>query len=255
MSVNIVVQARMSSSRLPGKVMMSVPGKQYSIIELIFDRLSNCKNINKIILATSLDESDDVLALKMMKAGYEVVRGSLDDVLSRFISVIDKFNSEHIVRVTADCPLIDPDLIDKLIDFHLKNKNEYSSLALDPTYPDGLDAEIVNSNVIKKLEDQDLSKPDREHVTHYIYTHQDKYKIGSYKDNEDYSHVRLTLDEPLDFTFFEKFIEDIKIDPLLIKYSDIKEFINRKDDNYFINSIINRNEGLQRSLNQDFENE
>lgn len=255
MSVNIIVQARMSSTRLPGKVMMRAPGKQYSIVELIFDRLRNCKNIKKIILATSLDESDDILAFKLTQAGYEVVRGSLDDVLSRFMLAIDKFDSDHIVRVTADCPLIDPSLIDELINFHLINNNDYSSLALDPTYPDGLDAEVVKTNVIKKLDNLALSNSDREHVTHYIYAHQDKYKIGSYKDSEDYSHVRLTLDEPLDFEFFDRFIRDIKIDPLLIKYADIKEFIKRKNDDYFINSIIDRNEGLHRSLNKDLESE
>lgn len=251
MSINVIVQARMSSRRLPGKVLMGVPGKEYSIIELILNRLKCSSKINKIIVATTEEDSDDELASIVESNGFDVVRGDLNDVLSRYLKAVSIFESDHIVRVTADCPLIDPELIDKLIEEHIVCDNDYTSLALDPTYPDGLDAEIIKTEVLKSLSEFNLSNTDKEHVTYHIYTNPSEFKIGSFKDSEDYSFIRLTIDEHLDYDFFKEFINDIEVDPLMIRYQDIKNFIKTKEIDYFTNTIIKRNEGLYESIKKD----
>lgn len=251
MKIIAIIQARMSSSRFPGKVLEKINGYPYSIVELIVERLKKVDKIDKVIIATSDQPEDDMLADEIERLGESVVRGSLNNVYARFIDVIVEYPCDHVVRITADCPLLSPALIAQMIDTHLIENNDYTSTALVPTFPDGLDAEIIKSNILFDLSNKELSDTDKEHVTYHIYTHPDEYKIGSITDSDDYSQYRLTVDEPIDLDLIDKVIGDIGIDPIEIEYPMIKELINSKDREYFINKTIVRNEGLKKSLDKE----
>ena len=142
-SVLAIVQARMSSTRLPGKVLKKLDREP--LIKILFQRLSRSKMIDKIILATSASEENDVLEDYVKSLGYEVYRGSEDDVLDRFYGAAQKHQPETIVRITGDCPIIDPQLVDDIIDLYQENKIDYVSNTDPPTYPDGLDTETHSS--------------------------------------------------------------------------------------------------------------
>ncbi|HEY7822477.1 MAG TPA: NTP transferase domain-containing protein, partial [Acidimicrobiia bacterium] len=142
-----IVQARMSSSRLPGKVMLDLAGKPLIIRQL--ERITRAQRLSGIVIATSTDPSDDPLAELLTRDGYEVVRGSLDDVLGRFVQVLDEYRPTTIARITADCPLISPTVIDQVVEAFSSADVDYCSNTLVPTYPDGLDVEIVRADVLR----------------------------------------------------------------------------------------------------------
>ena len=143
-----IVQARTSSSRLPGKVLRPILGTPMIVHQLW--RIERSKLIDKIILATSDDKSDDQLSLLCYQAGFNVFRGSLNNVLNRFQKAIASEDCAHVVRLTGDCPLCDPKIIDDVIESHLNTGAEYTSNALTPSFPDGLDVEVVTKTALKK---------------------------------------------------------------------------------------------------------
>lgn len=238
----------MSSRRLPGKVLRKIQGYPYTLIELIYMRLKRVSGIAEIVLATSTDSSDDILVDEANKLGLKVVRGDLDNVLSRFVKVVGEYSCDHVIRITADCPLVSPELIEMLIDIHLENNNDYTSTALNPTYPDGLDAEIIKADILIDLYKKDLTTVDKEHVTYFVYSNPKDYQLGSLTSDNNLSHIRLTVDENIDLKFMNIFIKDIAIDPVKITYDEIEKFISYQSEEYFINSDISRNEGLEVAL-------
>ena len=137
-----IVQARVGSTRLPGKVLKEINGKP--LIEILFHRLSNSQKIDKIILATSTNSENDLLASMIEKLGYEVFRGREDDVLGRYFEAANKYQSKSVVRITGDCPIIDPSLVDEVIFLYEKENADYASNTNPPTYPDGLDVEVFS---------------------------------------------------------------------------------------------------------------
>ena len=144
-----IVQARLSSSRLPGKVLRPIMGRAMILYEL--ERLSRSRRIDNIVLATSEDESDDPLAETVCSAGYAVFRGSLNDVLARYYHCAAAYGAEHVVRITGDCPLIDPAVVDRVIECHLNEGNDYTSNTIgEATYPDGLDTEVMRLTALER---------------------------------------------------------------------------------------------------------
>lgn len=238
-----VVQARTSSSRLPSKVLLTLAGN--AVIVGILKRVSLSTRINKVILATSNDASDDELARLVEHHGFDVVRGPLDDVLSRFNKALELYPAKYCVRITGDCPFIDPDWIDLVIEKHMKVHADYSTNALQPSLPDGLDCEVINVEILKSIADLTRNKTDREHVTHYLYTHPDEYKINSIVNDIDYSNIRITLDNPEDWQVISRIVEGIEKDYLDIRLQDIINFLQVNPEIMGINSDIKRNEGLK----------
>jgi spore coat polysaccharide biosynthesis protein SpsF len=194
-----VIQARMSSSRLPGKVLMPILGKPMIIHQL--ERLSRSNRIEKIIVATSTDQSDDILARVLTSSGYEVHRGPLDDVLLRYLQVIDAVDAEDYVRITADCPLIDHQVVDLVIERHLNSGSDYTSNTLRRTYPRGLDVEIFKKSVLQKLINFNLSVEEREHVTVGIYNRPETFSLHGVEQFPSQGHHRWTVDTKADFDF------------------------------------------------------
>lgn len=194
-----VIQARMSSTRLPGKVLKDVIGKPMVIRQL--ERISRSKHIDQIVVATSIESSDDPLAEAVTAAGYQVFRGSLDDVLSRFQALRANFNPTHIVRLTADCPLTDPTVIDGIIEQHVETRVDYTSNVISRTFPRGLDAEVFTVAALDRLSVLDLSDDEHEHVTLGFYKRPGEFTLTNYAGSVDNSHLRWTVDNPEDYDF------------------------------------------------------
>ena len=197
-----ILQARVSSTRLPGKVLAPILGQPMIIRQI--ERVMRSSMIDKLVVATSSDQSDDALVSEFERhdiSGLEVRRGSLDDVVARFGSVIDEFDPTTIVRLTADCPLADVDVIDTVIRSHLASAKDYTSNTIHPTYPDGLDVEALTADAWRRLMEIPLTPREREHVTLGLYGRTDEFTINSVTQLHDRSAMRWTVDVPDDLTF------------------------------------------------------
>lgn len=242
-----IVQARVSSSRLPGKVLKPILGKPMILHEL--ERLKRSKRIDKIVLATSQDESDNGLADMVVADGYEVYRGSLDDVLDRYYQCARTYQTDHVVRITGDCPVIDWRIVDTVIEKHLTEKNDYTSLSEE--YPDGLDTEIVRFSVLEQAWHDARLASEREHVTLYIRNHVDMFQCGQITCSQNLNQMRWTVDEPRDFQFIQQVYEELYPGNTDFAMNDILALLDKKPQLQFINDGIIRNEGLHISLQKE----
>ena len=196
-----VLQARTSSSRLPGKVLAPLADQPMILCQL--ERIKRARTIDSIIIATSVDPTDDALAETVRAAGYDVVRGPLEDVLGRFVKVLDEYPATTVVRLTADCPLISPAVIDLVVnEFHASGA-DYLSNTMTPTFPDGLDVEVVKASVLREVAQASTDPHEREHVTLGVYRRHETYEVRNFVDpaGRDNSHLRWTVDNPDDFAF------------------------------------------------------
>jgi len=191
----------MSSTRLPGKVLKNVHGAPMILRQL--ERLARSSFLKRIVVATSTDSSDDGLVEVLQANGIEVRRGSLRDVAERFNDVIAEFEPETFVRLTADCPLTDPTVIDMMIERHLENGSDYSTTGMTRTYPVGLDAEVVNTAAFQRMMGMELTRSEHEHVTMGFYNHPTLFSIDEIVQENDLSGLRWTVDEPEDLSFVQ----------------------------------------------------
>lgn len=194
-----ILQARTSSSRLPGKVLKPIQGRP--LILNLLDRVARANEIDSIVVATSTEPSDDELAKVVGGAGFVVRRGSLHDVLGRFAAVLDEFEPESFVRLTGDNALIDPMVIDHVVRVHKNTRADYTSNAIVRTYPRGLDTEVVKTSALRQLRALDLSDEEREHVTLGIYLRPAEFVLEAVTQEPDRSALRWTVDYPEDFEF------------------------------------------------------
>ena len=243
-----VVQARMSSTRLPGKVMKRIVNKP-SIL-LMFERLRMSKMIDKIILATSVHPDNDQLAAFVKDLGMDVFRGSESDVLERFYLAAKPYQPTYVVRLTGDCPLIDPQLCDQLFKACIDQRFDYAELS--PEYAEGADCEILTFTALKTAYTKAVLKSEREHVTLYLNNRLDQFKKFILPNKTDDSRYRFTIDEPEDFEVVSKVFENLyrgEKDPFT--YEEIKNFLDAHQDLMKLNKHIIRNEGLAVSLKND----
>ena len=195
-----VLQARMSSTRLPGKVMKPLAGRP--MIERQLERLRRCETLDRIVVATSDDPSDDVLATHLQSIGVPVFRGSLTDVLARYLGAAHAFGIQgQMVRLTADCPLADPGVIDDCVRLQRELGVDYVSNGRRRTYPHGLDVEVFELDALEIAGREATDPYDREHVTPFIYRHPERFSLGELVQARDESHLRWTVDTPEDFDF------------------------------------------------------
>jgi spore coat polysaccharide biosynthesis protein SpsF len=199
MAVLAILQARMTSSRLPGKVLMEIEGMP--MIGRQIERVRETKLVDNIVVATSTDATDDDLALYLQSIGANVHRGELDDVLQRFIGVLENFECKTAVRLTADCPLTDPEVIDCAVEKFLNTDSDYLSNTLERTFPRGLDVEVFDPAILREVADTDFRPMSREHVTFGIYTRPDLYSLSNFSQDPSHANLRWTVDtqEDLDF--------------------------------------------------------
>lgn len=194
-----VLQARSSSTRFPGKVLAPLHGAPMILQQVA--RLTRSSRLDRVVVATSVDSSDNELARTLEAASVEVRRGPLDDVVGRFAGVVREFAPDHVVRLTADCPLADPNVIDLVIEQHLGSSADYTSNTLTPTFPDGLDVECVTAAAFDRLLALELSKREREHVTLGLYSRPDQFVLRNVAQSPDRSTLRWTVDVPADLDF------------------------------------------------------
>jgi len=225
-----ILQARMSSSRLPGKVMKLINNEP--ILKYEIDRIKQSKNIDKIVLATSVNKEDDVLEELAYSCGIECFRGDLNNVLDRFYQCATLYKADTIVRLTGDCPIIDAEVIDDIVEYFIARKLDYVSNSLDRTFPDGLDVEVFTYETLSLVKQKAKKEQELEHVTTYISSHLNEFKISQFKNDIDYSYIRWTLDTIEDFYFFKNFIESTNDNTF-----SWKELLNLADnDKYLIES-------------------
>ncbi|WP_413173372.1 cytidylyltransferase domain-containing protein [Anabaena azotica] len=244
-----ILQARVSSSRLPGKVLKPILGLPMIIRQI--ERLQKAKLIDHLILATSDHITDNPLVELCQQINIEIFRGNLDDVLDRFYQSAKPKQPEHIVRLTGDCPLTDPYLIDKVIKFHLAGYFDYTSNAIEPTYPDGLDVEICRFPCLQLAWKQAYLPSQREHVTSFIHQQPEQFKLGSYKNNIDISELRWTVDEPLDFELVNQIYEYLYPTNPNFTTQDILDLYGKYPELKSYNTCYQRNEGFAKSLLKD----
>ena len=241
-----VIQARTSSKRLPGKVLAEIGGRPMIAFQL--ERLSRCFEINELVIATTNKESDNNLAQLCKDLGVKVVRGDEEDVLSRFVLATSKSKANIIVRITADCPLIDPDLISEIIQSFKSKKIDYLSNISPPTYPDGLDVEVFTKETLLMADFHCKDKREREHVTPWI-RNSGKCKISNFSNNEDLSFSRWTVDEPEDLELVRNIVSNFNFNSNF-SWKDVVKLEKSKPELFNINKNFKRNSGEAISSGQ-----
>lgn len=187
-----IIQARLGSTRLPGKILMKMG--EMPVLWHVIQRVKKSKSVNKIIIATTLEEKDDPIVDFCNQYAIPFFRGSEDDVLDRYYQAAEKFKSKIIVRVTSDCPLVDAQVIDELINLFQKKHCDYVCNNMPPNYPHGLDAEVFSFSALEKAWKEAKNQFEREHVTPYIRLNPNKFKIKNLSNKKDLSKIRWTLD-------------------------------------------------------------
>lgn len=250
MNTVLITQARTGSTRLPRKVLMEV--NKTALLKLHLDRISKSKNVDKIIVATTTNVDDDIIEKKVIEWGFNVFRGSENDVLDRFYQAIKNINPIWIVRVTSDCPLIDPLLIDKVIEITQSENKDYGSNVIDETFPDGQDVEVFKFSALKIAWQFAEKVSEREHVTSFIRNNSNlkggsMFSALSHKSSINFSKIRMTVDELKDFELINKIVNEIGFNKSWQEYTEY--ILNNKL--YEINKDIIRNEGYFQSIKKD----
>lgn len=246
--ITAIIQARLSSKRLPGKVLLNLDGK--SLIENVVDRVNKAKKISQVIIATSTDPSDDLIESLCIEKNINYFRGDLNDVLDRYYQAAKHFKTKNICRITADCPLIDSELIDKVAEIFNEKKYDYISTGrIKSTFPDGLDTEIFTFEALEKAWKEAKLPSEREHVTPYIWKNPNKFSVYTLNNEIDLSEIRLTVDEPLDFVLMKKIYSDVKD----LKWQEVVTYLKKHKNLKQLNENIVRDEGYFKSLNNDLE--
>ena len=238
----------MRSTRLPGKVMKEILGEP--LIGILLKRLKKAKEIDKIILATSTNHENDLLSYFVKKIGIEVFRGSEEDVLSRYYYAVKPYAPKAVVRITADCPLIDPRICDEVVETYKSNHCDY--VHTGPTFCEGLDCEIFSFRALETAFNRACLKSEREHMPLYFHNHPEIFKTIKLVNKSNDSRYRFTVDEREDFLVVKAILEGLgKNGSYDFSAEDVKGFLDRHPDVFRLNSRFIRNEGLIKSLSSD----
>ena len=207
MKTAAVIQARMGSERLPGKVLMDIAGKP--MIDRVVERVQRCESIDGVIVATTTNAKDDQLADHCRSLGVKVIRGSEEDVLSRYALAAEKFHCQTVVRITSDCPLLDPKIVDQVVYEVSENPGVQYACNFFPQrlFPRGLDAEAIRAQLLQQINKEATDSRHREHVTLKIYEHASRFNIASVSNRLDHSHLRWTVDTEADLRLVRKIFE------------------------------------------------
>jgi len=237
-----ILQARVSSSRLPGKVLKDILGKPMILRQV--ERIRRAKTLDALLVATSNDPSDDPLYATCADNGLTCFRGSLDDVLDRFYQAARGSRPEHVVRLTGDCPLTDPEVIDKVVTFGTTHDFDYASNTLKPTFPDGLDVEIMRFECLETAWREATAPAQREHVTSFIYQHPERFRLGNFTGTPDLSGLRWTVDHLRDFELAMQIYAELYPAKPDFSTQDILQLLEQKPELQNLNADYLRNEKL-----------
>jgi len=242
-----IVQARMSSTRLPGKVLMDIAG--WPMLWHVVNRVRQAKRVDKVVVAISDNVSDGPVAAFCVKEGIPCFRGSEDDVLDRYYQAAKWIDADVIVRITADCPLIAPNVVDDVVKCYVDGDYDYVSNTEPPMLPDGLDTEVFSFGALERAWREAKWQSEREHVTPYIRKHPGLLRIGNVTYREDLSNMRWTVDEPRDLEFVRAVYDHLE--GMSSGMPDVLAVLKKHPELMEINSGIGRNKGYQKSVRED----
>jgi spore coat polysaccharide biosynthesis protein SpsF len=247
MKIITITQARTGSTRFPNKIMNKIEGK--TLLDIHVNRIKKAKNNNLIIIATTKKKDDDIIELEANNLGVHCYRGDEDDVLDRFYQAAKSHNPDYLVRLTSDCPLIDPSLIDEIIEATINSNVDYCSNTLIESYPDGQDIEVFTFSALKKAWKKARLTSEREHVTPYM---KKNFKVlNIHSNNMKFNKVRMTVDEPNDFIVIKRLVDRLGLNEKWENYTNL--YLNDKTISD-TNDSITRNEGYIKSIKNDLIN-
>jgi len=246
-----IIQARMGSTRLPGKMLLPIVDNK-GALELMLERVCRSVQLQEIVVATTTSPSDDKLVDLCKHLDYKYFRGDENDVLERYYQAALAFGpAEVIVRLTGDCPLHDPDVIDLVVGEYLKGNCDYVSNTQKYTFPDGLDVEVFSFSVLERVRREASLKSEREHVTSYIWKHPDIFKTINVEYKKDLFGKRWTLDEKEDYEFIKHIYKNLYKKKPAFGMEEVLELLAKHPELEEINKHIFRNEGYRKSLKED----
>ena len=246
--IGCIIQARMGSTRLPGKVMKVIDGKNPSL-QYTINQLKSCKLLDKIIVATTNLPEDDVIENYLKNLGIDVFRGSSDDVLDRYFQCAKYYDLSSIVRITADCPLIDPNIVEEGIKLFQSKNYDYVTNTFPRTFPDGNETEIFSINALENSWKNAKLPSEREHVTPYFKNNVNLFHMENFSYNDNISHLRWTIDYDEDFELVKILISKITLRP--IHLNEILKILDCEPELIKINQNHQPNEGYKKSLEKD----
>lgn len=233
----VIIQARMGSTRLPGKVLKTLAGR--TVLAHVIERVQAFQNIHEIVVATTLGTQDEPIVEEAEKRGVMVYRGSESDVLSRYYEAALQVQADTVIRITSDCPLIDPEVSSFVIREYLGNgKYDYASNTLERTYPRGLDTEVFSFASLETAHREARESHEREHVTPYIYNHQERFLCRSVVSPEGTSEYRWTLDTPEDWELIRRIYGALYLSGRLFSWKEAKALMQENPEWLSINSHI-----------------
>ena len=247
--IGCIIQARMGSSRLPGKALMkNDSGKP--LLYYVTNQLRYCSKVKNLVIATTTNQEDDEIEKFANNNSINVFRGKEKDVLDRYFQCAKKHSFSTIVRITADCPLIDPQIVDKVIEQFFSENCDFATNTLTRTFPIGTDVEVFSFSALNRAWENAQLPSEREHVTPYL-RNKENYKIINVENDKNISNLRLTVDRIEDVELIKQILNNISINPIHLE--DILELFSQKPELIEINKHINHNEGFNKSLEEDKE--
>lgn len=241
-----IIQARMGSTRFPGKVLSKIGG--LSMLEIIYNRLNRANKIDKIIIATTTSSKDNKIENLCIDKNMDFYRGSEENVLDRFYKAAKIFKADTVVRITADCPLVDPGLVDEAINLFYRNDVDYLSNVNPPTYPDGFDIEVFNINALAEAHENAQNKFELEHVTSYIRENKAMSHF-SMNNSKNLSNIRLTVDQPQDLLVIKELFKHFSPN-IYFSFKEVIRVYDSDADFFKYNQDIERNEGMKLKTGQ-----
>jgi spore coat polysaccharide biosynthesis protein SpsF len=247
--IGCIIQARMGSLRLPKKVMKKIDEKD-TVLDYVIQQLKSSKKIEKIVVATTTLSEDDIICDNLFLQNIEFYRGSSEDVLDRFYQCAKKFSMDTIVRITADNPLIDPNIIDLIINMYENQKCDFATNTLERTFPYGTEVEVFSFNVLEESWNSAIKPSEREHVTPFIRDPQNAYELKNCKYKKDLSYLRYTIDKIEDLELVKKIVKNISTRPILME--NILDLYKNDSGIFEINTNV-KHDGYLTSLKKDEE--
>jgi len=245
-----IIQVRMSSSRLPGKALLPVLGRP--LLSWVIKRVKLARTLDRIVVATTFEADDDAIVGLCDQEAAECFRGSKDDVVARFYQCAAPYSPLGVLRITADCPLIDPGIIDMVVSRFLSTGGSLDLVSNDgDSYPDGLDAGIYSLRALEKIYREATLRSDREHITPYIWNHPELFSVEVIPCSENLSRFRLTVDYEEDLQLVREVYAALYPSNPSFTWRDVIDFLIRRPEVYKLNSHYVRNEGYLESLNKD----
>jgi len=237
--LSAIIQARMSSSRLPGKIMKKVKGKP--LLHYLIDQLQSIGTIEEIVVATTMNSEDEIVWKFCQKLKIKCYRGDENDVLGRIYQAAIKFNSDPIIRITADCPLIDPEILSNQIHYFSSENIDYCYLGL--SFPEGICADLFSFKALEKAYLNTAKNEDREHVTPYFHKNKNQFNIKEIINKTDDSKYRFVVDTPEDFMVVSEIIKHLYTGKnYIFRYQEIKTYLDNNPEISSRNIMIKRNE-------------